>query len=398
MHCRNRYCELCNHHYKFTPVYKNDMPTSIPKIIFLGHLKNMLCSIFKLSIRACLVCFIWLGLVPFITVWIWRFYFWNADTTNYLFNKYFLSTAQNSNNETLIINEKENNIWKTLMYDCLQGWLISSIVTVVFIAGFLLREWVIQNVPAELHDQQEEEEEQQVEEILDLIPPQSPHLPPVAVVPIQMQAEEEEDQEQIPKMRRGRINNPRRPPLREAPSDYENLEAMWLMDEAQVSPPLYMLERNLFDLDQDSDDSDEDDDGYFDESEEEPANPERVREILDNIRREQENQNQTIPNQIINQIDENLQPEQQHEDIVNVPRNQENENINNVANGGAGGPEDIDGILEAIGMKGSIYMLFQNSGLMTLLMSLCLGVGIWLPYILGVFFITVSFLFVCMID
>ena len=171
------------------------MPTSIPKIIFLGHLKNMLCSIFKLSIRACLVCFIWLGLVPFITVWICRFYFWNADTTN-----------------------------------------------------------------------------------------------------------------------------------------------------------------------------------------------------------QQENQNQTIPNQIINQIDENLQPEQQHEDIVNVPRNQENENIDNVANGGAGGPEDIDGILEAIGMKGSIYMLFQNSGLMTLLMSLCLGVGIWLPYILGVFFITVSFLFVCMID
>ncbi|KAI8640654.1 hypothetical protein BD408DRAFT_444988 [Parasitella parasitica] len=382
-HSRKKYCELCNYHYKFTPIYKKDMPTTIPKRIFLCHLKNMLCLVFRWTLRACLVSFIWLGVVPFLTIWIWRFYFWNADTTNHLFSKYFL-VAHNSNSETTAVDaDQHNSIWRTVLYDCLQGWLIASIITVVFIAGFLLREWVIQNVPTELFDQEEEEEEEEEGEDVQHGHEEIPALIPEAV-PVR---EQEQEQEQIPRIRRGRINNPRRPPLREEPSDYENLEAMWLIDEAQVLSPSYVRERDErdpFDLDLEDDDA-FDDGGYFNESEEEEgsANSERIREIVDAIQREQQNQ----PNRP-NPVDLNAHDIDQE---VIVPQNEENENENmdNAANGGPDGPEEIDGIMEAIGMKGSIYMMFQNSGLMTLLMSLCLGAGVWLPYVLGVFFITV---------
>ncbi|KAI8148867.1 hypothetical protein BJV82DRAFT_201164 [Fennellomyces sp. T-0311] len=45
--------------------------------------------------------------------------------------------------------------------------------------------------------------------------------------------------------------------------------------------------------------------------------------------------------------------------------------------------EDIDGVLEAIGMRGSMWMLVQNSVLMSLMISLCLGVAVWIPYVIG---------------
>lgn len=52
--------------------------------------------------------------------------------------------------------------------------------------------------------------------------------------------------------------------------------------------------------------------------------------------------------------------------------------------------DDIDGILEAIGMRGSLWMLAQNSALMCLLISLCLGAAVWIPYITGIVFLMVS--------
>ena len=52
--------------------------------------------------------------------------------------------------------------------------------------------------------------------------------------------------------------------------------------------------------------------------------------------------------------------------------------------------DDIDGILEAIGMRGNYWMLAQNSALMSLLISLCLGAAVWVPYVTGIMFIMVD--------
>lgn len=45
--------------------------------------------------------------------------------------------------------------------------------------------------------------------------------------------------------------------------------------------------------------------------------------------------------------------------------------------------EELDGILEVIGMRGSYWLLLQNSLLMSALICACLGLGVWIPYMLG---------------
>ena len=45
--------------------------------------------------------------------------------------------------------------------------------------------------------------------------------------------------------------------------------------------------------------------------------------------------------------------------------------------------ENLDSILEAIGMRGSLFTLLQNSILMALMINLCLCVTVWIPYVIG---------------
>jgi hypothetical protein len=45
--------------------------------------------------------------------------------------------------------------------------------------------------------------------------------------------------------------------------------------------------------------------------------------------------------------------------------------------------DDINGVLEAIGMRGNPWMLVQNSVLMSLMISLCLAIAVWIPYVVG---------------
>lgn len=52
--------------------------------------------------------------------------------------------------------------------------------------------------------------------------------------------------------------------------------------------------------------------------------------------------------------------------------------------------ENMDGILEAIGMRGNLVMLVQNSILMCLMINLCLCVTVWIPYVIGRSVILVS--------
>ncbi|KAG0212549.1 hypothetical protein BGX28_006148, partial [Mortierella sp. GBA30] len=45
--------------------------------------------------------------------------------------------------------------------------------------------------------------------------------------------------------------------------------------------------------------------------------------------------------------------------------------------------EDLDGILEVIGMHGSYWLLLQNSLLMSALICASLGLGVWIPFMIG---------------
>ncbi|KAF9077991.1 hypothetical protein BDP27DRAFT_1310544 [Rhodocollybia butyracea] len=49
----------------------------------------------------------------------------------------------------------------------------------------------------------------------------------------------------------------------------------------------------------------------------------------------------------------------------------------------AGVEDDMDGAMEAIGLRGPIYGLLQNAALMIFIMDTVIGLGIWVPYTLG---------------
>ncbi|KAI7902809.1 uncharacterized protein BX663DRAFT_510560 [Cokeromyces recurvatus] len=363
-HSKKKYCELCNYNYKFTPIYKSDMPAKIPTKIWIHHLTKWLYKLFILTLRSLLVLFIWLVFVPYITFWIWRFYFWNANIIRYFFVYCILGVSQLQDQPNLTVTNK--GFMDKLLHDCLYGWLISSIVMIIFIAGFLLREWIIQNVPAELQDDEllESEEEDMILGQYEARGVQQEQNTLDTTLPLNEVPSET--------IRRARRRSSRRPLLlHEEPSDYENLEAMWLADIDQQhqsnttsTTGQHFLNLEVEDVDNDDDD-DDDDDGYFDESEEEVE-----------INQPENTYNDIHPQEPL------FRP---NNEAVIFENNVANENDNIIRE--AAGPEDMDGILEAIGMKGSLFILFQNSGIIILLMCLGLGVGIWLPYILGVFFI-----------
>src|SRR5271168_1494117 len=60
-------------------VYDPQMPSRVPHRLFLQRLILQLRNNLVTYLRFMLVCFIWLGLVPFVARWIWRFYFRFGD-------------------------------------------------------------------------------------------------------------------------------------------------------------------------------------------------------------------------------------------------------------------------------------------------------------------------------
>lgn len=367
------------------------MPATIPKRIFIQHVKRMVYNSMQWILRACLVSFVWLGIVPFITVWIWRFYFWSPDTMDRVFRSLFSRMKETSISNDDTSTTKNGGVVESIIYDCLQGSLINSIVLVTFIAGFLLREWILQNVPAELHDEDQEEQDHldiQYQPLVindSTVYPTAQHMPHIEQDRVQQQQDQETLTTQTSR------DHATRPPLLQEPSDYENLEAMWLMNHRQASPPRGGL-TDLDERDDLQDDYDNDDDfGSEGEDYGNQTNPGRVQELLHSIRREHQfaqEEQRFNDNAIAQPLMNNEQVEQPARFDYDRPR-EDNQNVNPIVDGGDG-IEEMDGILEAIGMRGSVNMLLQNSGLMILLISLCLGVGVWLPYVLGDLFITVS--------
>ncbi|CEJ01086.1 hypothetical protein RMCBS344292_15123 [Rhizopus microsporus] len=67
----------------------------------------------------------------------------------------------------------------------------------------------------------------------------------------------------------------------------------------------------------------------------------------------------------------------------------DNNNNNNNANEEdiVAGVDDFNGLLQGIGIRGNILNLFQNASLITLLLCFSIGIGVWIPYIIGVLFI-----------
>ncbi|KAG2174813.1 hypothetical protein INT43_005875, partial [Umbelopsis isabellina] len=91
----NRYCELCHHPFTFTPIYREDMPERIPIRLFVTQFILRTLYVLLTIMRTIFVAIIWLVVVPYTALWIWRFYFWSGE--NIVINhRANMPTAENS--------------------------------------------------------------------------------------------------------------------------------------------------------------------------------------------------------------------------------------------------------------------------------------------------------------
>lgn len=114
----HRYCELCKYPFAFTPgrhialvclpkfalyltlpllstVYAADMPETLPAALFVRQLLRKASGIIRITLRAIVVVFVWLIMLPYITLWVWRFYFWIGDN---------LALSMHNDNSTITSN------------------------------------------------------------------------------------------------------------------------------------------------------------------------------------------------------------------------------------------------------------------------------------------------------
>ncbi|KAI9227583.1 MAG: hypothetical protein DHS80DRAFT_16976, partial [Piptocephalis tieghemiana] len=182
-HSRKPYCELCKHTFTFAPIYAPDMPATLPAHLFVRRVLLRLLSYAQTVGRVILVAFAWLVVLPFFAQYVWNGTFWVGYRLSLLFSglpplkyiRYKEAQAAAPSGEPTPVPDPmtyiQNRVWdilwswewESLARKCLQGQIIMCITLSLFIAGFILREWVLQTLP--LIDQhaevpQDEEEAQ----------------------------------------------------------------------------------------------------------------------------------------------------------------------------------------------------------------------------------------------
>ncbi|KAI9440783.1 hypothetical protein H4582DRAFT_2110852 [Lactarius indigo] len=127
-HSKKKTCDVCKYPYSFTKVYADDMPGQLPVVLLLRKFAQQVAFAILFCIRAVIVSFVWLAVLPWVTVWTWRMYFAMGNST------YVIMTG---NIYLLLTN--------SIVLDIFTGQIIATLIVLVFIAVFLLREWISQN-------------------------------------------------------------------------------------------------------------------------------------------------------------------------------------------------------------------------------------------------------------
>lgn len=440
------------------------MPEKVPFFVLVTQLIYRIASLLKSAFRGLTVLIVWLIILPNFTLWTWRFYFWSGE--NIGFNTHHVMDAANTTttmaaNTTLAEQqqgqEEEASFYimtlKGFLSDCLEGQIITAFVIIIFVAAYLFREWVMQNLPAEqpinnnnnivIEENQVNNNNDQmvgdqfaIDTLLNAMqvinPPNENHV----------NVGDDQDQRmrrQLHQLRvdlenemaeRNHTDNqshawspslnervvpddddqlfggvdgvgasgsgheqehraPSRYNLRSSSHQHQPAEA----DQADQSPRFnhdhpaahfdqdqVIAEDRWPSIHQFDEDEWEDDDNSLPDLVDRPQHGLNHDEaIIENLR---ERFGGPMNDPIINAFEREM-------------RNRQQEPVDGLAAAAAAAAaavdedepldvgDDINGVLEAIGMRGNPWMLVQNSVLMSLMISLCLGVAVWIPYVVG---------------
>ncbi|KZT09822.1 uncharacterized protein LAESUDRAFT_694262 [Laetiporus sulphureus 93-53] len=193
-HSKKKTCDICKHPYAFTKVYAPDMPERLPIVLLLRQLSRQAAAAVLFFLRAMLVGFVWLAVLPLATIWIWRMFFamgdsaawWisnrprpepgvrNVDVTSTNGTSPAISSAAQFGDDN-ITSIFSHPVARAISSDILSGQIIASLIVLAFVAIFLLREWISQNARPGVFDDAEVVAEEQVQPQ----PPPPPRIQPV---------------------------------------------------------------------------------------------------------------------------------------------------------------------------------------------------------------------------
>jgi len=195
------------------------MPRHLPVILLLRKFAQQVAFAILFCLRAVVVSFVWLAILPWVTVWTWRMYFAMGNSTyvtmssqclsifNEFYSAWWISARPRSSSSSPSsfflynltsrsqINSTSTNttlrrsfndtefptlnallahpLLRSVSADIFTGQIIATLIVLVFIAVFLLREWISQNarpgvfeegdpaIAAEREAEQERERQQQ---------------------------------------------------------------------------------------------------------------------------------------------------------------------------------------------------------------------------------------------
>lgn len=303
---------------------------------------------------------------------------------------------------------------RSFLSDCFEGQIITCIVVVIFVAVFLLREWIVQNIPLDVPPIEEEEEQQQQQQL-----PQEPVFHPM----LEQQQQPRQPNPRFDSLFDIRWDDDERPPspvaMQQEETWYE--EESVFMDNndkptrsASMPPTFSSSSSSSFHFDGDEDAFQtfnlrvgEQSDYRRSASMEPFIDTSTIHYPAPSLHHRPEQQEPPIihrghpphaPRMRHAEAPIPIRPiqEEEEEELVIAPVALEQvvlDGRNDNENDGGGGEEEeenveeFEGVLEAIGMNGSIWSLMQNSALMGLLIALSLGAAVWIPYLIGMSFI-----------
>ncbi|GBE86611.1 hypothetical protein SCP_0904900 [Sparassis crispa] len=247
-HSKKQTCDVCKHPYAFTKVYSKDMPKTLPPWLLVRQIFRQLISTLFLGIRSIVVGTMWLAVLPWVTIWTWRLYFAMGDFIAWMLsdlprphelggfsivarNMTSLSSNSTAANATSPQSLLSHPVVRAVSSDIVAGQIVASMIVLVFVAVFLLREWISQNArPGVFEDAEGIDEPPQPavpEQEAAQQPPEIPRLPDPA------QPVREDDGV----WQRVWLNNTRNPPVPDQPVPGDSHEKTDKSDEAANRSP-----------------------------------------------------------------------------------------------------------------------------------------------------------------
>lgn len=160
-HSKKKTCDVCKHPYSFTKVYAADMPDKLPPLLLVRRLAQQALFGVLFGLRAIMITIVWLAILPWITIWTWRLYFTMGESTAWWISGRDLQPSSSSGglvslavsnetvslwtNSTVLHRLMTRPFWQSLSADIFAGQIIASLIVLIFVAVFLLREWISQN-------------------------------------------------------------------------------------------------------------------------------------------------------------------------------------------------------------------------------------------------------------